>query len=180
MSASAARVWMTTGFPSSRGEGELLREEALLIVPRRVVAEPVETGLPHGDRARVSEQLAHLGDVRVGRRARLVRMDAEDREDLVELLRSSSARLQPAGVVPTVRIRVTPAARARATTSAGSSSSASRCACVSITAALGLDAERASSSAAVSGASLRKSGLGSRSAWPGASPLGAHEPTQLS
>ena len=45
---------------------------------------------------------------------------------------SSIARRQPAEVVPTVRIRATPASAARATTAAGSSSSASRCACVSI------------------------------------------------
>ena len=97
-------------------------------------------------------------------RAGLVRVDAEDREDAVVRSASSSARRQPATSVPTVRMRVTPASRARATTSAGSSSSASRCACVSITL---LEPSRASSSAAVSGGSLRKSGRGSRSCLAG-------------
>ena len=41
------------------------------------------------------------------------------------------------------------------------------------------DDMRASSSAAVSGGSLRKSGRGSRSAWPGASSLRSQAPTQL-
>ena len=82
------------GLAGLGGDVELLREEAQLLVARRVVAEPVETGLPHRDRARVREQLAHLGDVGVGRVARLVRMDAEDREDV--LVRSGELERAPA------------------------------------------------------------------------------------
>ena len=116
------------------GDREHAREEVALRVARRVVAEPVEPRLADGDRLRVGEQRAHLGDVGVGRVARLVRVDAEDREDAVvrvgELERAAAAGgSRPDGEDPRRR---RPRARARRP-SAGSSSSASRCACVSIT-----------------------------------------------
>ena len=54
------------GLAELGGELELRGEEPLLRVGRRVVAEPVEPGLPHRDRLRMREQLAQLGEV-VGR-----------------------------------------------------------------------------------------------------------------
>src|SRR5207244_13627090 len=75
------------GLPELGRELELLLEEAALGVAGRVVAEPVETRLPHRDRLRMPEQLAERGDVLLRRVARLVRMKADDREDAVVRVR---------------------------------------------------------------------------------------------
>ena len=71
------------GLPELGRELELLREEPLLRVARRVVAEPVEARLADRDRLRMREELAQRVDVVLGRVARLVRMETEDREDAV-------------------------------------------------------------------------------------------------
>ena len=154
------------GFPQLGGETELGLEHTPLRLRCRVVAEPVEARLPHRDRLRMLLQPSHLVDV-AGRG--LVRMDPDDRPDLGEPLRELD-RLRGADgedarhacfprpledvegiLVERVEVRVRVDHRPR----------------------------RASSSAAVSGGSLRKSGAGSRSGRPGSSSLGFHSPTQL-
>ena len=158
-----------------RCDREQLLEEARLRVVRRVVAEPVETGLAHADRLRVREQLAHRGDVRRrspsrpraggcrGRRTRLrarrrarapagsrgVRADRDDaRHAGVACTRDDVGRR----IVERVEVRVR----------------------------VDHDDMRASSSSTVSGGSLRKSGRGSRSGCPGVQLCSASsEPTQL-
>ena len=109
----------------------------------------------------------------------LVRVDAEDREHLVvpvgELERATAA-----GDVGADREDPRHAGVARPRDDVASVVVERVEVRVRVDHALPLHAERASSSAAVSGGSLRKSGFGSRSTWPGASSLGAHEPTQLS
>ena len=96
VSSSAARVWITTGFPSSAASSSCGGEEPPLVVGRRVVAEPVEPGLADRDRLRMREQLAQRGEIVRRRRPRLVRVDAEDREDAVvplgELERAAAVR----------------------------------------------------------------------------------------
>src|SRR5436853_7668011 len=69
--------------PELGGKLELGGEEAALAVARRVVAVPVEPGLADRNRLRMAEQLAQLREIGFGRGARLVRVDAEDREDAV-------------------------------------------------------------------------------------------------
>ena len=173
MSSSAARVWITTGFPSSRASGELALEEELLRVVRRVVAEVVEPRLAHRNGLRMREQRLQLGNVVCLRAAGLVRMDAERRVDAVVRVREGErvaragerrrdrddprdARLACAGdhlggVVPEVRVRVDHA------------SPRIRC----------------SSSSTVESSSLRKSGFGSSSACPGGRSLGSQLPTHV-
>ena len=83
VSSEAARVWTTTGLPSSAASSSCALEELALAVVRRVVAVEVEPGLADGDRALVGEQLTQLvepGRVGLGR---LVRVDAERGEDAV-------------------------------------------------------------------------------------------------
>ena len=62
VSSSAARVWITAGLPVSAAIVEEPLEEPALRVVRRVVAEVVEADLADGDRLRMVEQLAELGD----------------------------------------------------------------------------------------------------------------------
>ena len=93
VSSSAARVWITTGLPSSAASVELRGEEAALGVARRVVAEVVEPGLADRDRLRVREQARAARRGRPRRPLRgLVRVDAEDREDAVVALRELERR----------------------------------------------------------------------------------------
>ena len=63
VSSEAARVWMTTGLPSSAASSSCALEELALAVARRVVAVVVEPGLPDRDGALgCGEQLAQLVD----------------------------------------------------------------------------------------------------------------------
>ena len=62
---------------------ELGLEQALLPVRRRVVAEEIESRLPHRDRLVVLKQIAQLVDAVRLAPAGLVRVDAERRERLV-------------------------------------------------------------------------------------------------
>ena len=63
VSSSAARVWMTTGLPSSPASASCRSNRPRLRVVRRVVAVVVEPGLADGDRPRVREQLAQLVEI---------------------------------------------------------------------------------------------------------------------
>ncbi len=152
--------------PELRGERELSLEEPRWRLAGRVVAEVVEPGLPHRDGAPVARaarassssrpasapaalwgwtpRLATTPVVAV-RRARAPRGSP----------RSSSRRRSPAS---------TPAARARASTAVASAG---------VEVGVGVDHARPSSSSATDGSSLRKSGSGSPSAWPGGSSLGS-------
>ena len=152
------------------GELELGGEEPPLVVGRRVVAEPVEPGLADGDRLRMREQLAQRCEVVLGRRARVVRVDAEDREDPVVPL---GERESPAAVVG-VR------ADGEDPRDAGLGCTPDRLVGVVERGEVRVRVDHGSSAARTSSASsLRKSGRGSRSVWPGGSSLGAQEPTQL-
>ena len=157
-----------------RRDREHLLEQAELRVARRVVAEPVEAGLADRDRLRMAEQLAHLGDVGVGRPAGLVRVNAEDGEDAV------------------VRVGELEGAAAAGGRRADSEDAVDACfggagddGCgivverVEVGVRVDHRPSRASSSSTVSGGSLRKSGRGSCSVWPGGSSLGVQEPTQV-
>ena len=92
VSSSAARVWMTTGLPSSAASSSCRVEEAALRVVRRVVAEVVEAGLADGDGALVGEQVAQLVEPLGLGAAGFVRVDAERRVDAVVLRRRARAR----------------------------------------------------------------------------------------
>ena len=81
MSASAARVWITTGLPSSAASASCASKSSLLPVARRVVAVVVEAGLADGDRRSCREQLAQLVEAAGLVAAGLVRVDAERGED---------------------------------------------------------------------------------------------------
>src|SRR5436309_9684810 len=67
------------GFAELARELELTLEERALRSSRRVVAEVVETRLPNGDRAAVTEQTSKL--VEIGRRTGFVGMHPEAREE---------------------------------------------------------------------------------------------------
>ena len=148
-------------------ELELRGEDTALRVARRVVAIPVEPGFSDGDRLRMRLQAPHLVEIAL---RGLVGMDADDREHVVEAL-GERDRLRHANGEDARH-----ACLARA--------------CDDIR---GIFVERvemrvrvdhsmpslASSWAAVSGGSLRKSGVGSRRGRPDSSVLGAHVPTQL-
>ena len=83
VSAFAARVWTTIGRSSSAASASCAAEEAALLVLRVAAVVVVEPRLADGDRLRVVEQSAELGDARrLGRRG-LVRVDPERRIDAV-------------------------------------------------------------------------------------------------
>ncbi len=156
VSASAARVWITTGFAVSTAIASMRAKSSRCASARRVVAEPVEPGLADGDRLRVVEQRAHLGDVGVRRVTGLVRVDAEDREDAVvrvgELDRAATAGgSRPDGEDPA------DTGLGRARDDVGGIVVER----VEVRVRVDHRPSRASSSAAVSGGSLRKSGRGS-------------------
>ena len=132
VSSSAARVWITTGLPSSAASASCAVEQPPLRVARRVVAEVVEPGLADRDGALVPRAArAARRAVGVVVAAGLVRVDAERGVDARRgAAASSSASRAPAIVVATTITRSTPASRARSSTSRASAGS--RCAWVSI------------------------------------------------
>ena len=71
---------------------ELRREDPVLRLGRRVVAEPVEPDLPDGDRLRVALEAAQLVDGGCVDALGLVRVDAEDRVDARRAPRRARAR----------------------------------------------------------------------------------------
>ena len=171
VSSSAARVWITTGFPSYGGELELRVEEPPLRIVRGVVAEVVEPGLPHGDGALVAR--AAPGARRSGRRpGRPPRADGcrGSRRHPGGYGVSSSVRAPSTIVVETAITRSTPTSAARASTSGAS---------LEVEMRVGVDHARLSSSSTIDASSLRKSGIGSSSVWPGGSSLGCQLPIQL-
>ena len=175
VSASASRVWMTTGLPSSLASSSCASNSARCAVARRVVAEVVETGLADGDRRVVLEQLAELVDAPRFRRRRPGAGGFRARRRPPRGARASSSAARHDSIpVPTVMIRSTPAARARRISADGRSAHASRCAWVSITrfrrpAAACARAPRRPPL----GVELLEERPGLARAWPGGSSLGA-------
>ena len=154
-------------------ERELLLEERALRVARRVVAEVVEPRLADRDGLRVLEQRAQLVDVDARRLAGLVRVDPERRRTRPRARSAiaSAARAPRRSSRPRPRAS-TPAARARSSTSAASSLEVR----VRVDHSVDGVGHAASSSSTTESSSLRKSGLGSRSGWPGGSSLGCPAP----
>ncbi len=85
VSSSAARVWITTGLPSSAASASWRSKSSLLGCTGRVLAEVVEARLADGDGARVAEQRAQLVDAVRVVLVRVVRVDAEAGVDAVVL-----------------------------------------------------------------------------------------------
>ena len=164
--------------PELGRERQLPLEQVELPVVGRVVAVEVEPGLADGDRARVREALAELVEPLGVVAARSVWMDAEDRPDPVV----------PVGELQRGRRRVdgrrdgkdpfdTGLARAR--------NQDVRRVLARVEVRVRVDHAaveacriRSSSSSTTLSSSLRKSGVGSRRACPGASVLGVQAPTQ--
>jgi len=145
------------GFPQLGGETELGLEHIPLRLGRCVIAVPVEADLPHRHDLSMPLEAADLVDIA---RRGFMRMNADDGVDVVE----------PVGEVD--RLRGTDgedaahARRARACDDLGRilAERVEMRVCVDHDGSM---PSRASSSAAVSGGSLRKSGVGSRSVRPG-------------
>ena len=95
VSASASRVWITTGKPSRRGQLELAVEERPLRGAGCEIVEVVEPRLADGNDAGWLEQLGELLDPRRLGPARLVRVDPERSEDA--LLRLGDRERRAAG-----------------------------------------------------------------------------------
>ena len=109
MSSSAARVWMTSGLPSSRASCDLGGERALLVGARRVVAVVVEAGLADRAAARVRGELAQLVGDRVVVAGRVVGVAADRGEHLVVGLGGGErGAAATRASMPIVRMRVTP------------------------------------------------------------------------
>ena len=149
---------------------ELCVEEPQLVVARCVVAKPVEPDLPHRHCLRMVLHATHLADGTLLEPARVVRVDAEDREHPVVPLRE----LERAATVVDVRADREDPRDARL------GCTPDRLVGVVERGEVRMRVDHGSSAAMTSSASsLRKSGRGSRSVWPGGSSLGAQEPTQL-
>ena len=160
VSSSAARVWITTGLPSSAASASWRVEEA---AARRAArsrgssrgpVSPTATAFGCASSSRSSSRSPapgrrpRAGGCRGSRRRRRARSA------------SASASRAPATVVATAITRSTPAARARARAPPARRRPDRGARYVSIT--LGRARRRRSTSS-----SLRKSGCGSRSGWPG-------------
>ena len=141
-----------------------------MIVARGVIPEPVEADLPHPHRFRMVLQSADLSHGAFLDSSGLVRVDAENREDADVLL----GELEGAAAVVDV------CADGEDPRDARLGGTLDRLVGIVEGGEVGMRVDHGSSAArTASASSLRKSGRGSRSVWPGGSSLGAQEPTQL-
>ena len=124
VSSSAARVWITSGSPSARGQLEVRLERAPLVLARRVVAVVVEPGLADRAHALVARPRARSARCRASLEAGgLVRVAADDRDDLVVARAPPRARARSTRrSCRPWRCRARPPPRARSTSSASGGS----------------------------------------------------------
>ena len=151
-------------------ELELRVEQPSLGVSGRVVAEVVETGLADGDGPRMAQELTQLGDPSRLRSAGLVRVHAERGVDAVVPI-GELERLVGAG---NGRRDGDDTADAR-----GGGPAEHLLRLLRREVRVRVDHPSPSSSSPVDGSSLRKSGRGSQSGWPGGSMLGSQAPTHV-